>query len=204
MQPCNQRMLAQFDKPGKVETAERPKQVHGYDSSEKRRVPSFTDRIFFRGTKPMPRPGATAFEEVCSQQMLKRTHRLSSNNKMYMVNHGQTSMVKPPWSNIMVKQYKPQQTQHTHSIHNTQTVKTHTQYTQHIQSTHTHNAIAQESVDLLGLHEPEVPRGLGPVVVTCEQYDSLMDVLDSDHKPVFVVLRVEMNTWDTVRCPLPG
>ena len=54
----------QFDKPGKAESAERPRQIHGYDSSEKRRVPSFTDRIFFRGTKPMPRPGAAIYEVI--------------------------------------------------------------------------------------------------------------------------------------------
>lgn len=53
---------------------------------------------------------------------------------------------------------------------------------------------------MLGLEpEPEVPKGLGPVVVQCEKYSSLMDVMDSDHKPVFVVLKVEFNTWDTVR-----
>ncbi len=85
---------------------------------------------------------------------------------------------------------------HTHHMHMTNT-NTHVfQYKRTLFRNHTSQA---EVGDLLGMEEPEVPRGLGPVSISCERYDSMMDVVDSDHKPVYVMLRVEMNTWDEVR-----
>ena len=36
-------------------------------------------------------------------------------------------------------------------------------------------------------------------MVACESYTSLMDINDSDHKPVVAVLRVDVPAWDQVR-----